>query len=69
MFSRENMVTKPIIYLCKSTVPKKKKKSSYGNITVNNLVRTFLPFTQAQQVPFLIKERERPEKGKHVKSA
>lgn len=62
------MVTKPIIYLCKSTVPKK-KKSSYGNITVNNLVRTFLPFTQAQQVPLLIKERERPEKGKHVKSA
>ena len=66
MFSRKNIVMKPIIYLWKFTLP---KKSSYGNITVNNLVRTFFPFTQAQQVPLLIKEREKPEKGKHVKSA
>lgn len=69
MFSRKNILTKPIIYWWKFTLPIKEKKSSYGNITLNNLVRTFLPFTQTQQVPRLTKENERPEKAKHAKSA
>lgn len=71
MFSRKNILTKPIIYWWKFTLPikkKNKKTSSYGNITLNNLVRTFLPSTQTQQVPRLTKENERPEKAKHVKS-
>lgn len=45
---------KAIIYLWKFKWP----KSSYLNITLNNIERNFLPFTHTQQILLLIKERE-----------
>lgn len=43
-FSRGKIATEAIIHLCKFTLP---KRSYNGNTAVNNLLRTFLPFTQA----------------------
>lgn len=66
MFSRENIVTKPIMFVQVYAAKKKKPNCSYHNSPVNNLVRTFLPFTRAQQVPLLIQGREISENAEHV---